>query len=212
MVSLSEYLENPCGTLSVPYWKAKSIIVPKDMRIVHENAFSSDLLDKYDDTVYFRLLHDFSDISFSESPNFLIRTADIKDIDEMVAIINASYYDLHVDSEQLKAYTKTIVYDQRLWVFAVDKDSDKRIGCGIADFDAQAKELSLEWIQVLPTWRRKGAGKAIVNGLLMRRPESARFATVSGKVNNSTCPEKLYRKCGFNGHDYWHILKQKGAE
>ena len=58
MVSLSEYLENPCGTLSVPYWKAKSIIIPKDIRIVHENAFSSDLLDKYDDTVYFlSLIH-----------------------------------------------------------------------------------------------------------------------------------------------------------
>ena len=37
----------------------------------------------------------------------------------------------------------------------------------------------------------------------------ADFATVSGKVDNETNPEALYRKCGFVGNDVWHILHKK---
>jgi len=37
----------------------------------------------------------------------------------------------------------------------------------------------------------------------------AEFATVSGKVNNATSPEILYRKCGFIGNDIWHILTKE---
>lgn len=36
----------------------------------------------------------------------------------------------------------------------------------------------------------------------------ARFATVSGKVNDPSAPQRLYRKCGFTGDDVWHILKK----
>ncbi|MBR4875433.1 MAG: hypothetical protein IKU95_02975, partial [Clostridia bacterium] len=54
--------------------------------------------------------------------------------------------------------------------------------------------------------RRKGIGQAIVSELLRRMADLADFATVSGKVNSVTQPEKLYRKCGFCGNDIWHIL------
>ena len=40
----------------------------------------------------------------------------------------------------------------------------------------------------------------------------AEFATVSGKVNNPTNPESLYRKCGFTGNDIWHILTLKESD
>ena len=46
----------------------------------------------------------------------------------------------------------------------------------------------------------------IVKELLWRGREYAKFATVSGKVENETKPEALYRKCGFTGNDVWHIL------
>lgn len=36
--------------------------------------------------------------------------------------------------------------------------------------------------------------------------KNADFATVSGKVNNITNPERVYRKCGFEGNDIWHVL------
>lgn len=39
--------------------------------------------------------------------------------------------------------------------------------------------------------------------------EKSDFVTVSGKVDNDTKPEFLYRKCGFTGEDIWHILTKK---
>ncbi|MCC8072948.1 MAG: GNAT family N-acetyltransferase [Clostridiales bacterium] len=74
--------------------------------------------------------------------------------------------------------------------------------------DDETKEGILEWIQVVPGFRKKGIGTAIVNQLLYRLSLIADFATVSEKVKNETKPEKLYRKCGFVGNDIWHILRK----
>ena len=87
-----------------------------------------------------------------------------------------------------------------------EKATGNFIGCGMADYDSEAKELILEWIQVLPEYRGKKIGQLIVTELLFRMKDIAVFATVSGKVDNETNPEALYRKCGFAGNDLWHIL------
>ena len=62
---------------------------------------------------------------------------------------------------------------------------------------------------MLPEHRGRGAGQFIVNELLRRMQGRADFATVSGKVNNATNPEGLYRRCGFTGADVWHILTKE---
>lgn len=79
----------------------------------------------------------------------------------------------------------------------------------MADFDSEMQEGIIEWIQVLPEYRGKKIGQMLVNDLLLRMKPMARFATVSGQVNNLSSPEKLYRKCGFVGNDVWHILRKK---
>ena len=48
-------------------------------------------------------------------------------------------------------------------------------GCGIADYDSEAKELILEWIQVLPEYRGQKIGQLIVNELLRRMQGIAAF-------------------------------------
>lgn len=93
--------------------------------------------------------------------------------------------------------------------FVKRKKSDTVAAGGIADYDRETKELILEWIQVLPHYRRKGYGQLTVNSLLLKMQDIAEFATVSGKVNNPANPQELYRKCGFTGNDVWHILTQK---
>ena len=40
MLSLEEYLQDPCGKLSIPFWKAKIYPVPKDMMVVHTRDLS----------------------------------------------------------------------------------------------------------------------------------------------------------------------------
>ncbi len=49
MITLTEYLNNPCGTLSIPYWKAKNIVIPPEMKILHDKYFSADILSDYTD-------------------------------------------------------------------------------------------------------------------------------------------------------------------
>ena len=209
MITLAEYLNNPCGTLSIPYWKAKNIVIPPDMRILHDNDFSSELLSDYSDEKYFRLHHNLKEIPKIRANDFEITTATRKDIKSIVQIINDSYTDISVNKDLIKSYTKTHVYNEVLWIMVKEKATGKYVGCGIADFDAEAKELILEWIQVLPQYRGKKIGQLIVTELLFRMESVAAFATVSGKVDNMTKPEALYRKCGFVGNDVWHILHKK---
>lgn len=206
MITLTEYLNNPCGTLSIPYWKAKNIAIPPDMKILHDRDFSDDILSKYTDEKYFRLYHSLKKIPEIATDDFEIITATQKDIKAIVQIINDSYTDISVNKELIKGYTKTPVYNENLWVMVREKATGKYVGCGLADYDKEVKELILEWIQVLPEYRGKKIGQLIVTELLFRMKGFADFATVSGKVDNSTKPEALYRKCGFVGNDVWHIL------
>lgn len=209
MITLTEYLNNPCGTLSIPYWKAKNIVIPPDMKILHDKAFREDILSDYTDEKYFRLYHNLKGILKIANDDFEITTATRKDIKSIVQIINDSYTDISVNKELIKSYTKTPVYNEDLWVMVKENVTGKYVGCGIADFDTEAKELILEWIQVLPQYRGKKIGQLIVTELLFRMKDVAAFATVSGKADNMTNPEALYRKCGFAGDDVWHILHKK---
>lgn len=209
MITLTEYLNNPCGTLSIPYRKAKSITIPPNMIILHDNDFSSDILSEYTDEKYFRLYHSLKEMPKIITDDFEIATATQKDIKAIVQIINDSYTDISVNPELIKSYTQTPVYNENLWIMVKEKATDKYVGCGLADYDAEAKELVLEWIQVLPEYRGKKIGQLIVTDLLFRMKGVADFATVSGKIDNETNPEALYRKCGFIGNDVWHILRKK---
>lgn len=205
---LKEYLENPCRKSSIPYWKTKEINIPSNMKIVHQNNFENRYLIDYRDEKYFRLIHYLDDIKDNSSQGYSIKTAEVSDIPLIVEIINKSYSDLSVSCEQIISYTKTQVYDKDLWILVYENRTNQIAGCGIADFDCEAKEGILEWIQVLPEYRGKKIGTMIVNELL-NRMKRADFATVSGKTDNHTNPERLYRSCGFVGNDIWHILTLK---
>lgn len=208
MTTLEAYLSNPCGKLSIPYWKARGMTVPPQIHIVHERDFSPEMLADHDDEHYFRLLHDLTQISADVPEGLHIETARQKDLPLIMDVINRSYTDLSVSLSQLEGYTRTPVYAPELWVLAKN-DARQCVGCGIADCDLEAGEMILEWIQVLPEWRGRKIGHAIVNELLHRAAGCAQFATVSGKVDNPTRPERLYRRCGFTGSDVWHILRRK---
>lgn len=209
MISLQEYLANPCASLSIPYWKWKNISLPPDMKIFHNREFNKTLLNEYKEEKYFRLSHDLHNIHPITLDGFKIETATKQDIDTIVSIINSSYTNLRVDQDQIARYTETIVYCKNLWILVKETASNTYVGCGLADYDRQAKEMVLEWIQVLPAYRGRKIGQLLVTELLYRASAFADFSTVSGQVDNSTNPERLYRKCGYVGNDIWHVLRRK---
>ncbi len=209
MVSKEEYIKDPCGMLSIPYWKSKSIAIPENMKVIHDSEFDPAYLSEYDDVEYFRLYHPLKNIDSTNLEGIRIETAKPSDISAIVEVINNSYVDLSVSKEQMTGYKKTKAYHEDLWILAIENESGRVAGCGIADYDKEMKEGILEWIQVLPQYRGRKIGQAIVNGLLCRMKGTARFATVSGQRSNRDKPELLYRKCGFTGNDIWHILYRK---
>lgn len=208
MLSLQEYVNDPCGTLSIPYWKSKRFIAPENMKIIHDKYYFDEMFNNYNDEAYFRLSHNLKNIGQVNMSDIEI-VSGVSDIDEFVQLINASYSDLSVTKEQMESYRNTPVYRSDLWILLREKNSDTVVAGGIADYDRETKELILEWIQVLPDYRKKGYGQLVVKNLLLKMQNIAEFATVSGKVNNPTNPQALYRKCGFTGNDVWHILTSK---
>ena len=179
------------------------------MRIVHDSAFCMEMLSDYTDEPYFRLLHNLDGVNTVLPENTQVKTATQDDIPVIVDVINRSYRDISVTMDQVLSFKQHPTYDSSLWILVLDKQTSKVMGCGIAELDPEASEGVLEWIQVLPECRGQGIGQLIVNQLLRRIQGKAKFATVSGKVDNETKPELLYRKCGFSGNDLWHILRKR---
>ena len=206
-IDLQNYMKNPCRVSSIPYWKTKTVSVPHGMLIIHDELYNDDYLNKYDDERYFRLQHNLINLYKPELPEgYSVICATSK---QYADHINSCYYDLTVTEELIDSYTTHAVYDEDLWIAVVDKETNKIVASGIGEYDREIHEGVLEWIQVTETYRSNGLGGFVVNELLWRMKEKADFVTVSGKSDNKTNPERLYRSCGFTGNDLWHILKLK---
>ena len=120
IVSKKQYLENPCGTLSVPYWKANCTTVPDHMKILHHREFYPELLDKYFDEPYFRLQHHLQEVDSVSMPDgYSLYKATIPEFAEH---INKCYKDVCLSVSELQSYiaqncgwlSRTLI-QEKLW-------------------------------------------------------------------------------------------------
>ena len=202
MLTKEEYRKDPCRAASIPYWKAVSICMPADMIILHEEDLHGDFPEHYRDTRYFRLIHhlQISPATLPEGFSLCKATA------EEFAIHIRACYGSSITAAEVRSFTERAVYCQDLWL-AVREDATGRIvATGIGELDQDMGEGILEWIQVSEGYRRRGLGSFLVKELLWRMQSKAKFATVSGQCDSPSCPEQLYRSCGFTGQDVWHVL------
>ena len=207
MLTKEQYLANPCKASSIPYWKAKSITIPDGMKILHQDEYDNTEYQQYIDEPYFRLIHNLKCLAEPVLPqDYSLCTATLS---EYAAHISSCYEEIGITEEELRSYTLRSVYDAALWLAIKDERTGNIVATGIAELDREIGEGVLEWIQVSQGHRGKGLAEYIVSELLWRLKSKAGFATVSGQCNNSTNPEKLYRKCGFSGDDVWHILRKR---
>ena len=207
MITKEQYLADPCKAASIPYWKAKSITIPGGMKILHQDEFNDSKHQQYIDEPYFRLFRDLQGLSAPMLPQaYACCKASLCDF---AAHINSCYNGIGVTEAELRSYITRPVYDAALWLAVKDDLTGNIIATGIAELDREIGEGVLEWIQVSEECRGRGLGSYIVSELLWRMKDEANFVTVSGRCNNPTNPERLYRKCGFTGNDVWHILKKR---
>ncbi len=206
-VTKEQYLENPCGAASIPYWKMMYISAPDHMMILHDREFCPEILKQYVDEPYFRLLHRLQDIKPVSVPNgYSLCEAAISDFAEH---INKCYEDIGISVSEMQSYVTRIVYCPELWLAVKDDYTGEIVATGIAELDREIGEGILEWIQVSKDYHRCGLGSYIVSELLWRMRNRAQFVTVSGQCGNLDKPEELYRRCGFSGNDVWHILRER---
>lgn len=182
-----------------------------EFALLHQDFRSSkDLKEFGDRQPYFRLIHRMKTIPAVELPEgFSFVTANPETEAQAISdFISACYEEIHPGPETVLGWCEHPVFDENLWVWIIDEARSTPAALGIAEFDLTIAEGSLEWIQVLPDYRCKGLGKQIVNELHSRLQNRAEFTTVASRVDNATHPEKLYRRCGFEGDDIWWVLQR----
>lgn len=191
-ITLEEYLKDPCGSSSLPYGKAIAVGKPSGVTVTHGSGEGEG---------YFRLLHRLENV---EKPclkeGFRIGDAES---DAIVAHINGCYEGVAITRVQMERYDKALV------VLVKAESTGEIAASGIAELDPVVKEGYLEWIQVSPGCRNRGLGSFVVKELLWRMKGVAAFVTVSGKVESMEA-ERLYRSCGFTGHDVWYVKREEG--
>lgn len=197
-----EYLQNPCGMLSIPYWKAETMTVPDSIRIIH----CRDWKGQYSHYQrFFRIRHDLNGL---DPVAFDYDTVSIDfQAGQLAEMINACYRDenIAVTEKDILEWKTHRTFREELCIY-INADNGKMAASGIAEYDENCREGIIEWVQVLPEYRNHGLGERIVTVLLNRLKDSgADFATVSGNLDNSSNPLELYKKCGFTGDDIWYI-------
>ena len=192
-----QYLKDPCAASSLPFWKTNSITTSKKISLV-ENV-----LNDSEHEYYFKMIHHLDNIESVQLDN-RFEFVEIATID-YANHINSCYDDIGIDIEELEEYKKRRTYNPSLWIAIKDKNNNRIVASGIAEFDDEIKEGIIEWVQVTKEYRRCGLGRIIVNELLNRLKKMALFVTVSGDYNSPSKPLLLYQKCGFTNTKIWHI-------
>jgi ribosomal protein S18 acetylase RimI-like enzyme len=181
-----------------------------DFALVHQDYLHTFPVSKFAiRTPYFRLIHRADEIEQRVSLPARFSFVDVKirqQVEQVSSLIGQCYPDLHPSVESIMGWLEHPTFEPSLWVWVMDTEKRIPVGLGIAEMDKTILEGSLEWIQVLPSYRGLGLGKSIVLELLSRLGKRVKFTTVAGQVDNVTRPETLYRSCGFKGNDVWWLF------
>ena len=197
------YLDDPCKTSSLPFWKTVQIKLPENIAVIRDDEFKVESCEVIDEP-YFKLIHHVNEVQDYTLPDEFIMT-DIS-VEEIANHINECYEEEGVTVDELALYKARDVYDENLWIAIREKDTNKIVASGIGEFDAAIGEGILDWIQVSAEYRQQGLGRAIVCELIKRLSQKADFITVSGRVNNTDNPFDLYQSCGFANPVIWHVI------
>ena len=205
-MNAEQYLANPCGASSLPYWKTEHFVMPEGICVCRDDAFSTQSIEGPDEP-YFKLMHDLRQVPRAALPaGFRLVSAELA---EFARHINSCYETEGVTEAELLRCRQRPTFDPALWLAVADTGSGELAASAIGELDGRIGEGILEWIQVSPAYRRSGLGRFLVSELLQRMQGRAQFATVSGRVNNPDKPFALYTACGFQNPVIWHVIKTK---
>jgi GNAT superfamily N-acetyltransferase len=181
--------------------------------LLHERHARGFPLDRFDEAYRsFRLWHRGVPGDARLAGDFGFRDAHpTREAEEVAALLRACYEGMTLQAETVRGWVEHPVHAPGLWVWVIDRRRGTPAALGIAELDESVPEASLEWIQVLPAYRRAGIASALICELQRRVEGLVAFTTVAGRVDNATHPEAAYRRCGFEGHDRFWVLRKGQA-
>ena len=116
----------------------------------------------------------------------------------IIDVVNSCYGEHRFRERNFDQLTMSDTYDPNLWIWVVESLSDAPIAVFISEYDHEIGEVNLDWCQVLPGYRNRGIGRALVAETI-RRAEGASIIT----VGTQDLPEgRFYERCGFSGQKY----------
>ena len=208
------------------YWHARQraqhllpLLQGADFALLHQDYLDQEAVarlagDRFNHRqAYFRLIHRHKQLVRPIlPPGFAVRPVEPQQEAARIAeVIDRCYSYLQPSPATVLAWVDHPTYLQDLWVWLWDTTRAQPAALGIAELDQSIGEGSLEWIQVLPSYRGRGLGAALVALLLQRLAPLASFTTVSGRCDANGGPEGFYRRAGFSGRDVWHVLRRDVA-
>lgn len=202
IVDAAEYLLDPCGASSLPFWKTERTAVAPHMRVVRDAGFAPAPGER--DEPYFKLIHHMRELPHAQLPPGLelVRA----EPGDFARHIGECYRREGISEAELAAYRSHPVYDPALWIAVAERETRRIVASAIGELDLRIGEGVLEWVQVSPDCRRRGLGRFLVCELLRRMEGRAQFVTASGRMRNETEPLALYLACGFSDPAIWHVL------
>ena len=201
-----EYLASPTRASSLSFRKSRTLVLPDEIRTVPDEVYRAEDFRGWTDEVYFRLVHRMKDPEIpAVPPGFSLRSLPREAFARHIELC----YGMEDASPELAGLSVPPLFDPSLWIALCPAGSAEPAATGIAVFDPEIREGCLEWIQVSPSFRRRGLGKAVVLTLLGRLAGRASFVTVSGREESIHRPSLLYESAGFGEKALWHILRKE---
>lgn len=182
------------------------------LALMHQDFLDSDMVAGFSHTrqPYFRLRHDHTQLAPPALPagfRFDVVQLD-KERDRVLAMIAHAEAAHTPAANTVESWMQPPVFGADLWLWAKDASIGLPVGLAAGVFDHAIGEVALQWVQVMPAYQRRGIGRALVDELLRRAAERARFSTVTGAFDfhQRENPGAFFRASGFSGQDVWWLL------
>lgn len=113
----------------------RQVNVADNMKILHDREFDTELLKRYVDESYFRLLHHMREIKPVSLPEgYSLYEASILDF---VDHINSCYEDIGITVPEMQNYLAREQYCAELWLAVRDDCKRQIVATGIAELDRE---------------------------------------------------------------------------
>ncbi len=203
------------------YWRSEgrqpSLLVRRRLETVQLALMHQDFLDSptvagFSQTrqPYFRLLQDHTQLPQMSLPDGFCFEQIRLDVEQerLLAMIAHSESDFRPANDRVERWQQQPVFEPELWFWVKDTRIGMPVGAAIGIIDPTVGEAVLEWVQVIPAYQKRGLGRALVNELLRRSAQRARFTTVTGAFPfyERSDPGAFFRESGFAGNDVWWLL------